>query len=353
MNLFQGLTNILYVLAALVIVGVIITVHELGHFIAGRLCGIAVVEFSIGFGPKIFGFRRKDTDYSLRAIPLGGFCKFVGEDEDNPDPRAMNNQPVWKRFITVAAGVVMNFLLAFVAAVILFAAYSGKVLPELAVVFEDTPAAVVGLQPGDVIVGVNGMAVSKDEDGVALVQGQVAAAQGSEISFEILRGEEELEFSLAPELVTLEDGSQRYQVGIQFGMGRYGLAESIPAAFAYMRQSSGMMLKALRDLVFRGEGANEMMGTVGIVSLVSQQVRQGWEMVFFFMFVISLNLGIINLLPLPALDGGRLVFLLVEGIRRKPIPPEKEAIVHALGFVLFMVLFVVLTYHDIARLIHG
>ena len=118
------IANLLYIVAALLIIEVIVAVHEFGHYLAGRLCGMGIVEYSIGMGPKIIGFRKNDIDYSLRMIPIGGFCKFVGEDEDNPDPRAMNNQAVWKRIITVAAGALMNFVLAYVAAVILFAAFS-------------------------------------------------------------------------------------------------------------------------------------------------------------------------------------------------------------------------------------
>ena len=353
MTVLSALTNIVSVIAALLIINVIVTIHEFGHYAVGRLCGIGVVEFSVGMGPRLLGFRKNGIDYSLRAIPLGGYCKFVGEDEDNADPRAMNNQPVWKRFLTVAAGASMNFVLAFVAAVVLFACYSGKIVPTVNTVDASAPAAVAGMEAGDRIIAVNGKEVTNDEAGVQLVQNEVGAAQGQEIRFEVLRGEEHLTYAIAPQLVELEDGSSRYLIGIVFGTVRYGFFESIPAAASYMGEASGMLLDALRRLFFKGEGAGDMAGTVGIVAMVSQSVREGWYMVFYYLFVISLNLGIVNLLPLPALDGGRLVFLIVEAVRGKPVPPEKEGIVHAIGLLAFIGLFLVLTYQDIVRLITG
>ena len=351
------LVNLLYILAALAIMGVIVTIHEFGHYAVGRLCGIGIVEFSVGMGPRLLGFEKSGIQYSLRAIPLGGYCKFVGEDEENPDPRAMNNQPVWKRFLTVAAGPVMNFILAFVAAVILFACYSERVVPRVDVVDVDTPAAVAGMEVGDRIVAVNGHEVGFDENGVSLVQSEVAAAAGGEVEFDVERDGERLSLAITPAYVPQEDGSGRYLIGIVFGYQHMSFAEAaptaIPLAADYMRRASTLLLDALRKLIFKGEGANEMAGTVGIISMVSQSVREGWYMVFYYLFIISLNLGIINLLPFPALDGGRLVFLIVEAIRRKPIPAEKEGLVHAIGFILFIGLFLVLTYQDIMRLIRG
>ena len=345
--------NVLSVLAALLIMDVIIVIHEFGHYTVGRMCGIGVVEFAVGMGPRLFGFEKNGIQYSLRAIPIGGFCKFVGEDEDNADPRAMNNQPVWKRFLTVAAGATMNFVLAFVAAVILFSCYAAKVMPTVDIVDVDTPAAVAGMQAGDRIVTVNGQEVQNGEGGVYLVQNEVAAAQGEAVQFEVLRGEERIAMEIAPRLVELEDGSSRYLIGITFGQQRFSFWESIPEALASMRDDSGMVLDALRKLIFKGEGAKDMAGTVGIISMVSQSVRQGWYMVLNYLYIISLNLGIMNLLPLPALDGGRLVFLIIEAIRRKPVPPEKEGMVHAIGLLAIMVLFVLLTYQDVMRLIRG
>ena len=146
------LTNLLYILVAIVILGVIVMMHELGHYLVGRLCGIGVLEFSVGFGPKLFGWTRKGIDYSVRALPLGGFCRFLGEDDKNDAPNAMNNAPVWKRFLTVAAGPAMNFVLAFIAAVAMLCAfYVYDIYPKIDTIAENTPAYESVLQEGDVI----------------------------------------------------------------------------------------------------------------------------------------------------------------------------------------------------------
>ena len=178
--------NIVSILAALIILGVVVTIHEFGHFIVGKLSGIAVTEFAVGMGPKLISWQGKETKYSIRILPLGGFCAFVGEDEDNPDPRAMNNQPVWKRFLTVFAGPFMNFLLAFIMAVVLIATsaipdpYSIKTVPVLYSVEENMPAGRAGLQAGDRILEVDGEAVSSDDAGVELLRSRIMERKRAE-----------------------------------------------------------------------------------------------------------------------------------------------------------------------------
>lgn len=348
------LLRLLYIIAALVILSIVVVAHEFGHYIVGRLCGIGVVEFAVGFGPKIAGFKRKGIQYSLRAFPLGGFCKFVGEDEDDPAPNAMNSQPVWKRFLTVAAGPVMNFVFAFAVCIALLFNYGYTgLLPQMDNVIADSPAAEAGVLAGDVVTNVNGEPISYDNDGAMrmreIIQG---VKEGETIELEIRRGDEMLILSVNPEFAEA-DGQSTPQIGIQFSVETLTFVESIKGSWEYMREASTIMLDSLRKLVFKGEGLDEMSGPVGIVSMVSQYVSEGMYMALNFLFIISLNLGIMNLLPLPALDGGRLVFLIVEGIRRKPVPPEKEGLVHAAGFVLLMVLIVFVTYKDIVKLITG
>ena len=349
------LSNIPYILLALVMLGIIVMTHEFGHYLVGRLCGIGIVEFSVGFGPRLLGWERKGIKYSLRAIPLGGFCAFVGEDEQNSDPRAMNNQPVWKRLLTVLAGPVMNFVLAFVVCAIMLNAYFiAQTFPVVDQVAAEMPAAHAGLEAGDRILEVNGVALTNDTEGVRKMLSVMQAGDMTQpIDLVVERDGQQLEYAITAAPVAMEDGSTRYQIGIVFASRTYNLGESIVEAGSYMAETTAQMLESLKNLFFKGEGLEDTAGTVGIIAVVAQQAREGMYMVLWLMYIISLNLGIMNLLPLPALDGGRLLFLIVEIIRRKPIPPEKEGMVHAIGMVLLLGLFVVLTYHDIVKLISG
>lgn len=344
------MSRLLYVLIAILMLGFIVTVHEFGHYLAGRLCGIGIVEFSVGFGPKLLGFKRKGIAYSLRLIPLGGYCSFVGEDEENPAPNAMNNQPVWKRFLTVVAGPAMNFVLAFVFCVILLSNFLvAELQPRVTYVYPDTPAAACDIRVGDIVTGVNGAPISYDGAGVDATR---AAITGADLTLELDRGGEALTVSIRPTPVAEEStGKTRYQLGVAFGGRSYRFGEALGRATGYMVEFTGEMLKALRDLVFRGAGVDEMMGPVGIISFVSDQVyNDKLYAVVNLIFFLSLNIGIMNLLPLPALDGGRLIFLIIEGIRRKPVPAEKEGMVHAIGMALLLALILFITYKDVIRL---
>ena len=349
-------SNVLYVLLAILMLGVIVTVHEFGHYLVGRLCGIGIVEFSVGFGPRLFGWERKGIKYSLRCIPLGGYCMFVGEDERNDDPRAMNNQPVWKRFLTVLAGPAMNFVLGFVAcAIMLHFYFIAETYPIVDQVMANMPAEEAGLLAGDRIKTVNGVDITNDTAGVRnMIEVMQSGDLTQPIDLVIVRDGEEMPFSMtAVPVADEEGGATRYQIGIVFSTRTFSVLESIGEAGSYMVETTKLMLDSLKKLIFHGEGLEDTAGTVGIIALVAQRAREGMYMVLWLMFIISLNLGIMNLLPLPALDGGRLLFLVIEVIRRKPIPPEKEGVVHAVGMVLLLGLFVLMTYHDIVKLIHG
>lgn len=349
--------RILYILIAILMLGFIVTVHEFGHYLVGRLCGIGVLEFSIGMGPKIFGFRRKGIDYSLRAIPLGGYCRFLGEDEQADDPRAMNNQKVWKRFLTVAAGPAMNFILAFIFCVIML---SGYILieyqPRISLVYENTPAYEAGIEAGDIVVSVNGSEITYDQAGTESIRALIQEANGDEVTMVVARGEEQISFPIQPTLVENADGTTTasYQVGVAFGGRTYTFGEAIGGACEYMVFVTKSMLQELKDLIFGKIGSEGVMGPVGIISFVSDLVyNEQMFAVVQLIFILSLNIGIMNLLPLPALDGGRLIFLIVEGIRRKPVPPEKEGMVHAIGLMLLFALILFITYKDILRIFTG
>ena len=348
--------KILYILIAIIMLGLIVTIHEFGHYLAGRLCGIGIVEFSIGFGPKLFQFKRKDILYSLRLIPLGGYCSFVGEDNNNDAPNAMNNQPVWKRFVTVLSGPLMNFVLAFIACTLLLCNfYVAEYLPRVSYIAEGMPAAECGLEVGDVLLTVNDTDISFDQAGVNTTAAVIQASDLSKpVSLTIQRDGQQMELSVLPRAVSNANGTNSYQIGIGFGARTFRLGEALGRSCGYMVDFTKAMLQGLRDMIFGKVEDGDILGPVGIISFVSDIVYS--EKLYgavYYLFVLSLNVGIMNLLPLPALDGGRLVFLGIEAVRRKPLPPEKEGMVHAAGFMLLLALIVFVTYKDIVRLITG
>ena len=344
--------NIVYILIAILILGFIIMVHELGHYTVGRLCHLGIEEFSIGFGPKLVQWG-KGIKYTLRALPIGGYVRFVGEDADSEDPRAFNNAPVWKRFLTTLAGAFMNFLLAYLVTlgILLFMGVD-YYMPLVGNVMEGMPAAEYGLQAGDRITSVDGTEVPYSYEGYQQMSALLSAHdQTTDLVLGVDRGGEQLTVTLP--MHENEDGSHSVGFYIGYERLRMPLGEALPYAGEYLWNIGKVILTSLKNLVFRGEGAKDMMGTVGIVGEMSKGIRAGFEMVLNYIILISFNLGVMNLLPLPALDGGRLVFLAFEGIFRKPVPRGKEAVVHLVGMALLLILMVVLTYQDIARLITG
>lgn len=347
------LTNIPYILIAILILGVIIFMHELGHYLVGRLSGIGIIEFAVGFGPKILGWKRKGIEYSLRVLPLGGFCKFIGEDDgDQSAPNAMNNMPVWKRFLTVFAGPAMNFILAFAAAVLMLCLfYVYDVYPKIDTVAENTPAYEAQLQEGDVILSANGAEIEYTYTGVEALRAIIQESETLGLSIE--RGGEQLSVSLSPDMVVADEstGETTKQIGITFVSRNFNLAEAIPGAGQYMLETTKMMIDVLKNLIFKFEGAEGLAGPVGTISVVSELVQSDSRLILNIVFLISLNLGIMNLLPFPGLDGCRLIFLIVEAARGKPVPPEKEGMVHAAGLILLLALSAVLMYHDIVTYI--
>lgn len=350
--------TVLYVLLALLLLGILITVHEFGHFASARMCGIPVKEFSIGFGPKLLQWHSKkhETVFSLRPIPLGGYCMFYGDTDDDPsgaqkdDPRSYANAPVWKRMISVVSGPLMNFVLAFVVAVALMAAY-GVVLsaPLVADVTAGQPAAQAGLLPGDVFVSVNGVDMQgKSAQDVSDAIGSLG--EGQDVQMTVSREDGQHDLTIHP---YYDSEQNRYMIGItiQSGYSPMPAGSVIPAAWNTCKSASTAILQALGKLFTTGEGLDQTAGPVGVIQLVAQQTQQGGlEIFLYLMVVISINLGLMNLLPIPGLDGSRLVFMIIEAIRRKPVSQRIESIVHLCGYALLLGLMLFFTYKDILRL---
>lgn len=348
--------TVVSVLVALLLLGILITVHEFGHYIFARMKGIEVMEFAIGFGPKIVGWTGKSgTKFALRCIPLGGYCAFYGEDDvegkATNDPRAFGKQPVWKRMLSVLMGPGMNFLLPLVVLVLYF--WIGGVTGTEALVADveqGGPAYTAGLQAGDIILDVNGTAPNPENASQSLTE-LINASQGDAMVLGIRRDGERTEITLTPFYDT-ETG--RYRMGIHVSAAASG--EMLPVSFGEaVRDSWNVCVnaatiigQALRDMVTTGAGLNEVGGVVGTVAAVSEQVSTyGFAAFINALVVISINLGIMNLLPIPGLDGARFLFLLVEAIRRKPLPQKKEAIVNLIGMALLFGLMILLVFKDV------
>lgn len=360
------MTTFLYVLLALLLLGILITVHEFGHFITARMTGIAVKEFGIGFGPKLVSWKGKKhgTVYSLRLLPLGGFNAFYGEDdvtgESRDDPRAFGKQAVWKRMLTILMGPGMNFILAFLVMVgwlwIGGLEVPTAVEPFITEVEANRPAAAAGLQAGDVILTIDGENV---QDGTMDTLTRAISAWAPEkgpMALTVRRGEETLNIALEP---FWDEAEGRWRLGIGISSRviaservRLTLWDAVTNSWDSCVYVGGTILRALRDLVTTGAGFDQTSGPVGTISIISQEVRTGGLDAFLnLLVVISINLGLVNLMPIPGLDGSRFLFLVLEAIRRKPIPQKAEAVINLTGMALLFGLMIFLTFHDVTNLI--
>ena len=351
----------MYIILALLLLAILITVHEFGHFLAARAMKIDVREFAVGMGPKIVGWksRKYETQFSIRAIPLGGFCSFYGEDdttgESKDDPRAFPKQNVWKRLCVIFAGPLMNFVLAFVVAAAFYwvNGFTG-VEPYIYKVEENSPAYSAGLQAEDVVVEING-ANMLDGTSETLLNTIGKWKEGdAPLKMTIRRGEETFETEATP---VWNETVKKMLIGVT--VGQRAMEEPVPETFfggirhswEWCGYASGMIINSLKKLVTTGEGLDQTSGPVGIVSEVSKQVKEeGLSRFIELLVVISINLGLMNLLPIPGLDGSRLVFGLVEVVRRRPVPAEKEAMVHLIGMVFLFGVMIFFTFRDVMRI---
>lgn len=341
------------VIVGLIILSVLIILHELGHFIMAKLTGIKVLEFSLFMGPRIFGKRIGETEYSIRAIPLGGFVRMEGEEAESNDERAFLNKPVWVRALVIMGGPVLNIIYAIIAIVLFTYMTLGYYLaPVVSELVSGYPAEKAGLQVGDRIWKVD------DETIYTYLQLNVyiSTSGGKEIKvFVDRKGDDPI--IIKP---TYVPGENRHMIGIRpteksdfLGFIGYGAMQSL--------WISKMTLQQLGLLLTGGVSADTLTGPVGIVSELSRAAVQGaketlkdvFARLIYYSALISLSLGILNLLPVPALDGSKLVILGVEAIRGKPIPPKKEAYITMVGFGLLLMLMVYVSINDIRRIIFG
>ena len=336
------------IFAALVLLSLLVMIHELGHYFAGRALGFSILEFSIGMGPKLI--KKKDkrgTEFSIRAFPIGGMCRFEGEDENVVNEKSFNAQKVWKRIIVVLAGPITNLVFAVLLSFVTLTAF-GDFIPAIYEVNQNSPAQAAGILPGDIITDIDGKPVKFYFQTVDMIK----AADSTDLSIEVLRNGEPKELILK-NVYNEEQGKNVIGVTITTARMKFGVGESALRSVNYV---SSTLIETFRFLgnAFQGNvSSTDAGGPVAIIAMISEAVRSGGENVMRLLVLISASLGIMNLLPIPAMDGGRLVFMLIEAVRGKPISQEKEGLVHFIGLILLFGLIIFLTINDISNLING
>lgn len=341
------------ILITLAIIAVLVLAHEWGHFVTARRIGIPVYEFSLGFGYKLFSTTRDGVEYSLRLIPLGGFVRMAGEEMgDNEDPLGFNSRSPWEKMLVSFSGPFMNFVLAVVIFILIYAAIG---IPQpiedpiIGRVMDGNPAAEAGLLEGDRVLSVNDIDVSTWNELTAEI---AANPEGQILQLDIKRDSKILTFEMVP---IKTEGNEKPTIGIISSVNyeRQSIFTAIKMGFVQTYTMTVMLLQSLWMLISGGASVNDLAGPVGITKLVGDVAQIGSVFVLNFAAFLSINLGLINLLPIPALDGSKIVFSLVEAVRRKPLDPEKEGFIHWIGFMFLMLLIVFVTYNDIIRLIKG
>ncbi len=347
---------ILSIIYFILILGVIVLVHEFGHFFFAKLFGIYVYEFAIGMGPKIFSKKSKkgETVYSIRAIPIGGFCQLAGEgldeDEKLPKDRLLQSKPAWQRFLVMFFGAGNNFILAlcvlFILGLFVGSPSNSTIIPG---VIEGSPAQIAGLMANDDIKYINGNRTKTLDD----IQLYLTIAKG-ETEFVVERNGKEEKIMVTP--LTAEEQEKmaeedRYSYGIQFKRDvEHGFFAAIKYSFTKFAALYRQMFITIKQLFTGGVSVKELSGPVGIYSAVDQTRTSGFANLLYLLALLSLNVGFVNLIPFPAFDGGRILFLIIEKIKGSPVKAETENLIHNIGFFILLALVIFVTINDIIKL---
>ena len=340
---------LLTIICAILIFSVIIFVHELGHFVTARIFGVTVHEFAIGMGPALWTKQGKETQYSIRAIPMGGYCKIEGEDEDSAAEGSFSRKDPLPRIIILAAGAIMNLLLGFFVVICLTSvtAISNGGMPSTIVesVNPDSDAAEF-LQKGDRIVGVNGKRVNIRRD----LSFELSRIGKNETELTFIRNGEKITEKFVPMSVEYDDGTEGYVVGFNIAMKDISIGGILRESFYQTIWMVKLVFVSL-GMLFTGEaGVADLSGPVGVVNAMNTAAQTGWFNLLFFAAFLAVNIGIMNLLPLPALDGGRILFVLIELITGRPVPKEREGLIHFIGFAVLILLMIFVTINDVIRI---
>ena len=345
----------MYIILAIIFFGILIAIHEFGHFSAAKLLGVKVNEFAIGMGPAIFKKQKGETLYSLRCLPIGGYCAMEGEDEDTGDPRSFTTQPGWKRFIILVAGSFMNFLLGFLIVLIFYSGVAGFYSPVISGFVDGCPYEGT-LQTGDELYSIDGHRIYFASNVTTIL-----SRGGETHDVVVIRDGEKLEFedmALTPQVY---EGYSSPMYGFSFAVEEANLWSTLKYSWYNTIDFVRTVWFALSDLVAGTMGVDDLAGPVGIVDLINdagqsaESTKMALADIAYLGALVAVNIAVMNLLPLPALDGGRVFFLLLNGlvhlVSRRRIPARYEGYVHAAGMVLLLGLSAYVMYNDIARLI--
>lgn len=334
----------LTLISFLFVFGTIVFIHELGHFVAARLNGIRVIEFSLGMGPLMYSVQGPKTLYSIKWFPIGGSVRMEGEDESSDSADSFGKKAAWRRLTVVLAGPVMNFVLALVV-LFLISMSIGYQSTSVASFVPGFPAEASGLEVGDTIIDIDDTPIDTWE-ALTLAVGQ---SEGKALAITVLRGDKTQTFMILPKQ---DSESNRYMIGIAPTMER-SPGKAMQVSWQTTRDLTKMIIDFIPRLITGKESLDQVAGPVGIATVVGQAASLGFVPLLTFTAFISINLGIMNLLPLPALDGGRILLILFEMVFKKRLPEKIEAGIHYAGFVLLLSLMVIVLVNDVFRLFKG
>ncbi len=344
------------IIVALLVFSVIIIVHEFGHFLFAKMNRITVVEFSLGMGPRLLSFTKGGTRYSWKLLPFGGSCMMLGEDGEEEGEGTFGSASVWARILVVAAGPLFNFILAFVLSIFIVGSigYDAPVLPGVS---EGSPAQAGGLQKGDRLIRMNGKRIRLYRQISNYVMfHQEEFRQGQPVRFEYEREGQIYDTTIVPEIM---DGAYRFGIPGSSYRARTGPLDTLRYSAYEVYYWIDVTLQSLGMLVHGSVSLDDMSGPVGVVDMIGETYEESRSSGLFYIWLnmlniailLTANLGVMNLLPIPALDGGRLVFLFLEAIRRKKVDPEMEARIHFAGLILLMLLMVVIMFNDVKKIL--
>lgn len=345
------ISKVLPFLVAILLFCFIIFIHEFGHFICAKLSGVKVNEFAIGMGPKIFSFGKNETKYSLRLFPIGGYCAMEGEDNESSDSRAFNKAPIWKRIIIVAAGAFMNILLGFIIICIILSA-NDLIGTRTIAKFSDNAVSNEYLQPGDKILSINGMRCISDYDiNIGLMRDDDGI-----VNFNVERDGKKVNINNVKFRTEKSDEAYgKNKIIIDYDFYLLGVKPSLLTVLnASWRETvsfARLVFIGFYDLFTGQVGLSQLSGPIGTVKVVAQSVSYGFEPLMFIMAFITINIGVFNLLPIPALDGGRLFILIIQGISRGKIKIKHEALINTIGLVFLLVIIALISANDIFNII--